>query len=200
MSSSACPPSLRGGSWWVALNEFRKRKGRLGYLAAVRRSKDPTTFTVLFEDSAALLGIAVAFAGVLAAELSGVPEFDGVASIGIGLVLAATAIFLARESKGLLIGEQASSALQAAILDIAGGDPAVQRANGVVTVHLAPDQVVAALSAEFQDRTTAPEIEACVERIEARLKSAHPEVTVLFVKPQTARRWQGQRALLEAGR
>src|SRR5690606_8081474 len=107
---------FEGASWFVALREFRRQKGPHGYLAAVRRSKDPTTFTVLFEDSAALLGLAIAFAGIFAAQQLEVPELDGVASIGIGLVLAATAAFLARETKALLIGERASSRLERGIL------------------------------------------------------------------------------------
>ncbi|HEX2886809.1 cation diffusion facilitator family transporter [Vineibacter terrae] len=188
---------FEGGSWWVALREFGARKGRLGYLDAVRQSKDPTTFTVLFEDSAALLGLLIALVGIAASQYTGNPAFDGVASIGIGLVLAMTAVFLARECKGLLLGEQAAPGLQAVILKIVDEDPAVHRANGVITVHLAPDQIVAALSAEFEDRMTTPQIEACVERIEARLKAELPEVTALFVKPQTATRWSDRQQALE---
>jgi cation diffusion facilitator family transporter len=189
---------FEGSSWLVAFREFSRRKGRLGYIAAVRQSKDPTVFTVLFEDSAALLGIVVAFTGVFAASWTGAPELDGVASIGIGLILAVTAGFLARETKGLLIGEQASPRLEAAILAIAAADPAVQRANGVITVHLGPDQVVAALSAEFEDGLTAPQIEACVERIEARMKAEHSEITTLFVKPQTVQTWRGRQRRLQS--
>ncbi|WP_427025312.1 cation diffusion facilitator family transporter [Aureimonas ureilytica] len=178
---------FEGFSWFVALKEFRVTKGRLGYIEAVKRSKDPTTFTVLFEDSAALIGLAIAFVGIFLAQALDRPELDGAASIGIGLVLAATAIFLARESKGLLIGEAAAPATQASILAIAESDPGVQSANGVVTVHLGPTQIVAALSAEFEDTMTAPEIEASVGRIEAAIREAHPDITTLFVKPQTHR-------------
>ncbi|KQT47524.1 cation transporter [Aureimonas sp. Leaf454] len=190
--------AFEGFSWFVALKEFRRQKGRMGYFEAVRRSKDPTTFTVLFEDSAALIGLAIAFVGIFSAEMLGIPELDGAASIGIALVLAATAVFLARESKGLLLGEPASVAVQRRILEIAQRDPAVQSANGVVTVHLGPDQIVASISAEFEDEATAPEIEAAVDRIEAALKTDVPEVTTLFVKPQTAGRF-AERARAVAG-
>ncbi len=176
---------FEGASWWIARREFDKERGNLGYLAAARRSKDPTNFLVLFEDSAALLGIVIAFIGVFSAEHTGVEILDGVASIGIGIVLAATAIFLARESKGLLIGERASGELQDAVQRIAAADEAVAGVNRVLTVHLGPDQVVVALSAEFHDDRTAPEIEACVERIEDRLKAEHNDVALVFVKPQT---------------
>jgi cation diffusion facilitator family transporter len=189
---------FEGYSWRVALKEFRATKGKAGYLEAVRRSKDPTTFTVLFEDSAALAGLAIALVGIGAAQALDMPELDGVASLGIGLVLAATAVFLARECKGLLIGEAALPEVQASVLRIANEDPAVQRANGVITVQMGPSQIVAALSAEFEDHLTSPEIEACVGRIEARIRTAHPEITTLFVKPQTAHTWRERRARIES--
>jgi len=189
---------FEGSSWMVALKEFRREKGTQGWLQAVQSSKDPSVYTVLFEDSAALLGLIVAFAGILAAEMLEMPELDGAASIGIALILGATAIFLARESKGLLIGEPASPEVQRKVLAIAQQDPAVQRANGVLTVHLGPQEIVAGLSIEFEDHLAAPEIEACVERIEARLKREMPEITRLFVKPQTTGTWEQRRKLIEA--
>ncbi|THF56286.1 cation diffusion facilitator family transporter [Ollibium composti] len=184
---------FEGGSWWVALKEFHKTKGRLGWFQAVRLSKDPSVYTVLFEDSAALLGLLVAFAGISAAEVFDIPEFDGVASLGIAAILGATAIFLARESKGLLLGEPASREVQAKVLAIAQQDAAVQRANGLVSVHIGPEEIIAGLSVEFEDHVAAPEIEACVERIEARLKAEVPTVKSLFVKPQTTRTWERRR-------
>lgn len=180
---------FEGFSWVVALREFREQKGSAGYVEAITRSKDPTTFTVLLEDSAALIGLAIAFVGIFLAETLGRPELDGVASVGIGIVLAGVAIFLARESKGLLIGEPALPSVQAAILRMAEADPAIQKANGVITTHLGPRQIVVALSAEFEDHMTAPEIEACVQRLEARVKAELPDVTTVFVKPQTAGTW-----------
>ncbi|TPL89542.1 cation transporter [Mesorhizobium sp. B2-3-14] len=189
---------FEGSSWLVALKEFRKQKGKQGWLQAVQSSKDPSVYTVLFEDSAALLGLAVAFAGILAAEIFKMPELDGAASIGISLILGTTAIFLARESKGLLIGEPASPEVQRKVLAIVQQDPAVQRANGVLTVHMGPEEIVAGLSIEFEDHLSAPEIEACVERIEARLKKEMPEITRLFVKPQTSGTWEKRRKLIES--
>jgi cation diffusion facilitator family transporter len=189
---------FEGASWLVALKEFRKSKGKLGWFAAIHRSKDPSVYTVLFEDSAALLGLVVAFAGILASELLDMPALDGAASVGISLILAATAIFLARESKSLLIGEPASPEVQRKVLAIAQEDPAVQQANGILTLHMGPEEIVAGLSIEFEDHLSAPEIEACVERIEARLKSEMPEITRLFVKPQTTGTWEKRRKVIEA--
>lgn len=175
---------FESGSWWVALGAFREAKGELAYLEAVRRSKDPSTFIVLAEDSAAILGILIAFAGTAAAEALRRPVLDGVASIAIGLLLAVVALVLARETKGLLIGEPASSALSTSICDLAGQHPGVQRSNGLFTVHLGPRQVLAVLSIEFRDALRVPEVESIVADIEARVRQRHPEVVSVLVKPQ----------------
>ena len=177
-------------SWLVALREFRREKGELGYLAAIRESKDPTTFTVLVEDSVALLGLLIALAGIFAAQALDMPVLDGVASIGIGLLLAATAFFLARESKNLLLGEQALPAVQQAILLAAQADEEIRHVNGVSTSQIGPHAVIAALSAEFEDHLTTPQIEACIERVEAAVRSRHPEVLSIFIKPQAEATWR----------
>jgi len=187
---------FEGSTWWVAVKHLRATKGSLGYLAAVRESKDPGSFTVLLEDSAALIGVLIAFGGILASHLLQRAEYDGVASIGIALVLALTAIFLARETKGLLIGEPAPPDVEASILRIAGNDAAVAHVNGLLTVQVGPDNVVAALSAEFQDQMTTPDIEACVSRVEEAIQSVHPYVTALYIKPQTGEVWRSRYATL----
>ncbi|MEO6800951.1 MAG: cation diffusion facilitator family transporter [Rhodanobacter sp.] len=190
---------FEGTSWYVALREFRARKGRLGYFEAFRLSKDPATFTVLLEDSAALLGLLVALAGLIGAQLLDQPMLDGAASIGIAGVLTVSAMLLARETKGLLIGETAHPVVSDAILAVAAADDGVRCANGVLTVQMGPNQVVAALSAEFEDALTTPEIEACINRIEEQARRAHPEIISLFVKPQTAEVWRARRQPLETG-
>jgi cation diffusion facilitator family transporter len=188
---------FEGTSWYVALREFRARKGHLGYFEAFRLSKDPSTFTVLLEDSAALLGLLVALVGLIGAQLLAQPMLDGVASIGIAGVLAMSAMLLARETKGLLIGEPAHPAVSDAILAIAAGDAGVRCANGVLTVQMGPSQVVATLSAEFEDALTTPQIEACINRIEKQAKVTHPEIVSLFIKPQTAETWRARRQAIE---
>jgi cation diffusion facilitator family transporter len=175
---------FEGTSFWVALKEFNKTRGPLGLIAAAAASKDPPSYLVLFEDSAALIGILIAFAGTLAAHVLAMPMLDGVASIGIGALLGATSIFLARESKGLLIGEAARGRTRRSIQRIAAQCAAVEQVNGLITVHLAPDQVVAALSLEFRDALTTPQIESAVAEIEQRIRETHPEVVSVFVKPQ----------------
>ncbi|WP_286965598.1 MULTISPECIES: cation diffusion facilitator family transporter [Acinetobacter] len=178
-----------GFSWTVALRTFRKMKGKMGYFEAFRRSKDPTTFTVLFEDTAALVGLFIALIGIFLAHQLNIPELDGAASILIGVVLAVSAWLLARETKGLLLGETADPRLRENVLNIAQQDAAVYSANGVLTEQIGAHQVIASLSLEFKDDLTSDEIEACVNRIEAQIKQLHPEIITLFVKPQTKAVW-----------
>ncbi|MEO6104730.1 MAG: cation diffusion facilitator family transporter [Pseudoxanthomonas sp.] len=184
---------FEGGSSWVAFKEFRSQKGEMGYIEAFRRSKDAITITVLLENIAALVGLAIALLGLALAQWLQMPMLDGVASIAIGLTLALTALILARETKALLIGETARSHVGEAICRIAGEDQAIRKANGVLTVQMGPDQVVAALSAEFEDALTTAEIESSIRRIETRIRDTHPEVTALFVKPQTPETWREKR-------
>jgi len=139
---------------------------------------------VLFEDSAALIGLLIAFLGTFLAQQLDMPVLDGVASLGIAAVLSATALMLARESKGLLIGEPASPSLRQAIMRTAGRIDGIERAQIVFTVHMAPDQVVVALSLEFRDSMMAPDIEVAIDALEAAIQAAHPEVIAVFVKPE----------------
>ncbi len=190
---------FEGTSWWVALREFRASKGRYGYFEAFRRSKDPSTFTVLLEDSAAMLGLLIALAGLVGAQWLGIPELDALASIGIAAVLAVAAFLLARETKGLLIGEPAHPELGQALLERANADPDIESANGVLTIQVGPNQVLATLSAAFDDRCTTQQIEACVARIEQAARLHHPEIVALFVKPETPQAWQARLDALEPG-
>jgi cation diffusion facilitator family transporter len=176
---------FEGGSWLVALRGFRPSVGAAGYFAAIRESKDPPQFVVLLEDSAALIGISIAAVGTWASTTWHEPWIDGVASIAIGVLLGFIAVLLARESKGLLIGERADLKLQEEVFAIARTTPGVVGPNGLVSAQLAPDQVVVALSVQFEDRLTVPEIERIVVEMEARIRRARPQVFVLYVKPQS---------------
>ena len=180
---------FEGWSWLVSVRRFRAVKGGLGWYEAFRRSKDAPLFMVVFEDSAALIGIAIAALGTVLAAHAGLAWADGAASVLIGLVLAATSMLLLRESKSLLIGERADGELVASILAIANDACGSSKANGALTIQLAPDQVMAAISFEFDDALSAPRIEELVAEIERRVHVAHPEVTQLFIKPQTPQRY-----------
>ena len=173
-------------SWRTALKEFRRTQGDRTWWQAFRQSKDPSTFIVLFEDSAALAGLAVAAAGVGLSLATGDARWDGAASIVIAAMLAVVALVLAREAKALLIGERADPALSRAIVKIAESIDGVERANGVATVQLAPDQVVVNLSIDFEDDLRTQAIEAAVKALEEAVRASHPEVAAIFVKPQSS--------------
>lgn len=190
---------FEGTSWWLSLKSVKRKKGRMGYFDAFRASKDPTTFTVLFEDTAALLGLALAAGGVFASLAFNDPRLDGWASIGIAVVLALASILLARESKALLIGESARPRLLEQVCAVASKVPGVRSVNGMVTMQVGPDQVMVALSAEFDDRLTTPDIEECVRAIEMRAREAKLPIVALFIKPQTPERWEERWRELDKG-
>jgi|SRR3954454_5220495 cation diffusion facilitator family transporter len=175
---------FEGVVWIVALRAFRRSKGMLGWLEAVRQSKDPTVFTVLFEDTAAMLGLLVALTGVALGQLLDMPVLDGVASLIIGLILAGTATFLAIECHSLLTGEGVAPEVQTSIHAIAAGEPAVAQTNEILTMHFGPNDVLVALSLDFRDDGSAAEVERATTRIERRIKAAHPEVKRVFIEAQ----------------
>jgi divalent metal cation (Fe/Co/Zn/Cd) transporter len=182
----------------LGFKAFRIAKGTQTYFEAFRSSKDPSIFVVLFDDIAGLLGLMIATLGIIASQLLDMPRLDGVASIGISLVLVISSLLLARETKELLIDEAASPHVRESILRIAGNDPDISGVNGVVTVQMGPRQIIAAMSAEFRDELSTTQIEHCVSRIETAIKLAHLDVTTLFVKPQTADTWRRRLAGLAA--
>jgi cation diffusion facilitator family transporter len=184
---------FEGSAWLVSLRQFGRAKGSIGFYDAFKLSKDPPSFMTLFEDSVALIGILIAAAAIFAAGVLHRPEIDGMGSVAIGLLLAGTSILLARESKSLLIGERAYPSIRRSILAIANAHPGCLKANGLLTVQLGPEQIVAMLSMEFADSMLAPEIEEAVIALEKRVRKANPEIVALFVKPQTAKTFQDQR-------
>jgi cation diffusion facilitator family transporter len=175
---------FEGTAWFVAWRAFKKYKGHRGYLRAVQEGKDPTMFVVLFEDSAAILGLVVAFCGVLLTDLTGISYFDGVASIVIGLILGGTAAWLAYETKSLLIGESANPEVVARIRDIAGSYPEIEHVNEALTMHMGPDYILVNLSVDFVETATAEQIEGVIAALDRALKEKIPEVKRVFVEAE----------------
>ena len=175
---------FEAATWLVAVRGFGRAKGRAGWWQAIRDSKDPPAFMVLLEDSAALIGIAIAAASLALADAMQNPRLDGVGSLLIGLLLAVTAFILGQETKALLIGERASADVRASILDVAAQVEGMVSVQHLVTVHLSPTQIVVALDVEFEDQLTTPAIERCVRRLEAGVRARHAGVVALFVKPR----------------
>jgi len=175
---------FEGFAWTVAFREFRKRKGKLGYFKAVQVSKDPTVFTVLFEDSAAMLGLIVAFVGLLLTQTLGNPMFDALASIVIGIILSCTAMLLAYESKGLLIGEAASREVVSGIRTILNKESDILSINEILTMHMGPEDVLLNISLDFHDNISAGEVEKTITQLEIEIKEKYPEVARIFIEAQ----------------
>ncbi|MFN2571154.1 MAG: cation diffusion facilitator family transporter [Gemmatimonadales bacterium] len=175
---------FEGWSWRVALVEFKKLKGSRGFIEQFERSKDPPSFMVLLEDSAALLGIIIAAGATFLSVTLQRPALDGVASVLIGLILATVAMALARESKSLLIGEQADPKLQRDIARIADDVSSVHSVEVVLAQHLAPDQIIVALRLRFPDDLPAVQVGEQVKEIERRIQQEHPQVVAVFVRPR----------------
>lgn len=177
---------FEGAAWAVAFREFRRRKGAsLGYFKAMQLSKDPTVFTVLFEDSAAMLGLLAALVGLLLAEVLGDPVYDALASLVIGVILACTATLLAYESKGLLIGEAASREVLSGIQRILGQERAILSINEVLTMHLGPRDVLLTMSLDFADSLSSGDVEDTISRLETRIKGKYPEIARIFIEAQS---------------
>jgi cation diffusion facilitator family transporter len=174
-----------GYSFTVAIREFWAEKGNRTALRAIRRSKDPSLFTVLAEDTAALAGLLIAFVGVVLAHALEMPALDGAASIGIGLVLVGMAVFLMVETHGLLIGEAADPEVVRAIQEIVREEPGVVHLNEVLTQHLGPSDVLVNLSLDMADDLTAGAVEETVSRLDKALKARHPDVKRVFIEIQS---------------
>ena len=175
---------FEGAAWLFALREFTRAKGKWGYFEAVQRGKDPSLFVVLFEDTAAMLGLIVAFAGIALADMTGILYFDGAASVIIGLILLGTAIWLAYETKGLLIGESANASVVRGIRSILKGYRQIEHINEVLTMHMGPDFVLANISVEFRDNETASSVESVIAEIDSTIKTQFPQIKRIFIEAE----------------
>ncbi|MBU1822060.1 MAG: cation diffusion facilitator family transporter [Bacteroidetes bacterium] len=180
---------------YLALKQFNatRRRGQ-SFMKSLRESKDPSNFAVIFEDTAALLGLVVAALGVFLGHQLNNPYLDGAASLVIGLILSAIAIFLAYESKGLLIGEGADPEVLESLNKLIREDPAIMNARPPLTMHFGPNEIFLALDVNFQPELTAVEVEETVVKLEKRIRQEHPDVWRIFIearalssdrKPQT---------------
>jgi cation diffusion facilitator family transporter len=176
---------FEGWAWSVAYREFRRQMRKDQSLwGAVKASKDPTTFTVLFEDSAAMAGLVVAFLGIFFGHLLQNPYLDGAASVLIGVILAAVALLLVVETKDLLLGESMGRMAVANIRRLAEAEPHVEQAARPLTMHLGPHEVLVNLDLQFRRGLSTTDIAAAVDRIESSIRTAHPEVKRIFLEAE----------------
>ena len=175
---------LEGASWRLAWRQARAAKGALGWRAFVRQTRDPPELIVLLEDSAALLGIAIAAAGIAASQLTGNPVWDGIASIGIGLVLALVAVLLATLSKALLVGERPDPVMEAGIRARVAAEAGVARVNHLHAIHVGPQQVFVAMSVDFDDGLTVGTLEQRLDALTRELVARWPVISGLYIRPE----------------
>jgi len=172
-----------------AFKEFYKSKGSQNWIKAVRASKDPAIFTVLFEDFAALIGLVVAGIAIYLGDVLNMPILDGIASIVIGVILAVTASCLAFECKGLLMGESASDAVLTGIKDIIKKESQVLHINEILTMHLGPRDILLNLSLDFKDELSSGNVEETISKLELGIKNKFPEIKRVFIEAQN---WMSQ--------
>jgi cation diffusion facilitator family transporter len=179
---------FEGAALAVAFREFRAyvraQDSEIGYFEAVRQGKDPSMFVIVFEDCAALLGLLIALAGLALYQITGVKEFDGAASIVIGLVLAGTAWWLAYESKGLLIGESAHPKLVQRIRETLDGHPHILHVNEAATLHMGPTRIIVTLSVDFVDGIDSATVEDTVTRLNRAVKDLDSAIHRVFIEAE----------------
>jgi cation diffusion facilitator family transporter len=173
---------VEGTSFLIAMRELGHARGNVGIAKFIRTSKDPSLFTVVFEDSAAVLGLVVAFLGVFLGQLTGSPYFDGAASVIIGLILAGVALLLARESKGLLIGEGVEPAQLDHMRELIATEKDVEAVGVVRTMYLGADDLLVALDVAFRAGLPAEEIHTAIGRIEETLKAPYPQIHNVYIE------------------
>jgi cation diffusion facilitator family transporter len=172
-------------SWIIAVRALLPEIREEGLWQAVRTSKDPSVVTVLFEDSAALAGLVVAFLGVFLGQRLHSPYADGIASVVIGVILAGVALFLVYQSKGLLLGESADPEVVEDIRTLARAIPAVANVQRPLTMHFGPDEVLLNLEMDFRPDATAAQITEAIERLEHDVRERHPEISRIFIEAKS---------------
>ncbi len=176
---------FEGMSTAVAYREFKKTKGDLGYFSALCASKDPSLFTVLLEDGAAMLGLATALVGIALSQYLELPWIDGATSIAIGVILLSTSLFLSVQSKALLIGESADPAVDEGIRAMVAATDGIEHVALVMTQHLGPEDVLTNIACDFRDALSAGEVEQMIAALRARIQAAYPSITRVFVEARS---------------
>lgn len=179
---------FEGTAWFIAMRAFKQTRGDRSTLDTVKHSKDPTLFVVLFEDSAAILGLIVAMLGIMLSQLTGLLWLDGLASVIIGFILGGTAIWLAYETKSLLIGESAEPEVIEGIRHILGHHNEIENINEVLTLHMGPEYILVTLSVDFNNNINAGQIEALIEKIDRKIKQDWPLVKRIFIEAESKKR------------
>ncbi len=177
---------FEGTSFLISLREFRKTATGRPFWEALHGSKDPATYTVLAEDGAALIGLAIAAAGIAGSKAFGMPTLDGAASVAIGVLLAGVAVLLIRESRGLLIGEGIRPETAQAVREIALAHPQVREAGRVLSMFVGPDDVLVTMDLEFKEGFAATDASATIVDIERSVRERFPVIRRIFIEAGAA--------------
>ena len=175
---------IEGMSLSVALREFNAARGDTKPLQFIKEAKDPSLFTVVLEDSAALTGLLLAFLGTLFGHLTGSAYFDGAASVLIGVLLAFVAIILLRETKGLLIGEGLQGDELVQVARIVEADPRVHKCGRILSLYLGPQDLLVTIDVTFEENASRDAIDEAIDGIEREIVRAFPQTTRIFIEPE----------------
>ena len=173
---------FEGASFAIALKQFLGQAGGRPFWNALHASKDPTTYTVVAEDGAALAGLLVAALGIYLSHRFQIPELDGAASVVIGLLLAGVAVLLVRESRGLLIGEGIRPETARAIRTLATAQPHVRSVGRILSMYMGPDEVLVTLDLDFEDGTGTDDAAAEMSLIQRQVRERFPMIKRLFIE------------------
>lgn len=174
--------AFEGVALHLALKAFKTSRGNLGFVEAIRKSKDSATFAVIIEDSAALLGLMFAMIGVTLAQLTGNGIWDGISSIAIGLLLFTVSAFLAKEAKGLLVGEGMRPEELVALENLLNNHAKINRFETPKSLHFGPEEILLALDIDFQDGLTTDELEQEIYLIEKEIAALNPKITKIYIE------------------
>jgi cation diffusion facilitator family transporter len=177
---------FEGGSFAIALRAFLREKGDTPFWKALHRSKDPSTYTVMAEDGAALVGLAIAAVGIFLSDRLQAPVFDGIASMAIGVLLAVVACALIHESRSLLVGEGVQPETAQAIRDLALAQPHVKEAGRVLSMYVGPDDVLVTMDLDFEDATPAADAGRTIATIERQVRERFPSIRRVFIEAGSA--------------
>jgi cation diffusion facilitator family transporter len=170
-----------------ALRVFNKIRSGRSVLATIREARDPALIVVVFEDAAAVVGLSIAAAGLVLAEATGWAQWDGVASVVIAVLLASVAWVLALEMKALLIGEAATRWERSLMRGVALAVPEVESIGRLLTMQLAPDQILVNMDLDLRDGLSDAEVEAVIDRVEREIHSVVPAASRIFIELESRR-------------
>ncbi|MEO8541997.1 MAG: cation diffusion facilitator family transporter [Burkholderiaceae bacterium] len=173
---------FEGASFAIALRQFLREAGERPFWQALHGSKDPTTYTVMAEDAAALAGLAVAALGIYASHRWNLPELDGVASIIIGLLLAGVAVLLVHESRGLLIGEGIRPATAQEIRRMVREHAGIQGVSAPLSMYIGRNEVLLTMDVEFDDGTPAETVASTIVSIEREVRERFPVIRRIYIE------------------